>query len=152
MLFTSFFLQRRRFFADLWPSRFEQTASHKCCNGNGGNEADASGKCLNYFGGDMVEVDDLIIGVSYAKRAQKRDGTPAAYASMRVLDIVPITSRPTLNPERSNCSCVIRGLASMTSSIDDAMDIATSITAPRAPMIIPENRSRSKSNWTSWGM
>lgn len=62
-------------------------------------------------------------------------------ARINVLHIVPIISFPILIPDLNNCDLVICGLSALTSYSDEAMDMPTSMTAPKPEIKIPENKT-----------
>ena len=62
-------------------------------------------------------------------------------ANTRVLDMVPIISRPTCSPLRISSLADSAGLRRCTSSMADEIDMATSITAPKEAIRIPANKS-----------
>ena len=62
-------------------------------------------------------------------------------ASIRVLVIVPTMSRPIFMPDLNRSFDVRPVFAACTSSSDEEILMATSITAPRALMMMPATRS-----------
>ena len=60
-----------------------------------------------------------------------------AKARISVFAMVPMASRPMFIPERNSSARVRFGFSSLSSLQDDAMDIATSITAPREAIRMP---------------
>ena len=62
-------------------------------------------------------------------------------AKIRVLDIEPMMSRPIFIPDLTSRLPEMQGSIEIISHIEEETDIATSITAPIAPIIIPANKS-----------
>ena len=74
----------------------------------------------------------------YTLKINTTDNELPIYARISVFAIVHIMSRPIVKPERSNALKLISRAFSFISHNEEDIDIATSITAPIAPMIIPE--------------
>ena len=69
------------------------------------------------------------------------DTLPPAKARISVLESVPIMSRPTRMPAWNSARREMSGVWAWTSAMELAMDMATSMVAPREEIKSPENSS-----------